>query len=211
MSAGIPVKLVEPCPPHQWGHAPTVGYFRCSKCDKHVWHNNPEYSTLLAERAVGSHAISTTPPIQMDNQTATPMEGLVERLRMKEHRGKYMPGGGSIDAEGKGTMWGGEKYLEPVNPDGPEAADAIETLANQKLVLEQYCEASGKQIDYLLAQQAESDKRIGELEYAADFLCRRVRELEGDMVEGDTANEYYAHVIPALARMEAAIKDKPNG
>jgi hypothetical protein len=53
---------------------------------------------------------------------------LIERLRMKEHRGQYTPGGGTIDATGKGTMWGGEKIMEYRNPDGPQAARLLEAL-----------------------------------------------------------------------------------
>jgi hypothetical protein len=40
---------------------------------------------------------------------------------------------------------------------------------------------------------------------AAEFLHDRVSELEGDLVEGVTANEYYGHVIPALARLRMAL------
>jgi hypothetical protein len=40
------------------------------------------------------------------------------------------------------------------------------------------------------------------------FLCARVRELEGDLTDdSDAARQFYGHVIPALARMEASIRE----
>jgi hypothetical protein len=46
----------------------------------------------------------------------------------------------------------------------------------------------------------------------AEFLCARVRELEGDL-DGDShaARQFYGHVIPALARMEDALAEARGG
>ena len=51
-------------------------------------------------------------------------------------------------------------------------------------------------------------ERTGDVEYAAEFLCARVRELEGDMVDGPVADQFYGHVLTALARMDAALAPK---
>lgn len=53
---------------------------------------------------------------------------LVVRLRAKVDSGLKTPGGGTIDATGKGTTWGLEPILVLRNPDGPQAADRIERL-----------------------------------------------------------------------------------
>ena len=45
------VTFVQPCPPHEWAHAPTVGYFACGKCRARVDHSDPEYNQMLLERA----------------------------------------------------------------------------------------------------------------------------------------------------------------
>jgi hypothetical protein len=41
---------MKPCPPHLWGHAPTVGYFHCGKCDEQVNYDDPRYDAMLKER-----------------------------------------------------------------------------------------------------------------------------------------------------------------
>jgi hypothetical protein len=35
---------------HQWGFAPTVGYFRCTHCGERVDHKDPRFAKMLAER-----------------------------------------------------------------------------------------------------------------------------------------------------------------
>jgi hypothetical protein len=45
------ITLIEPCPPHTWSHAPTVGYFRCDKCQDRIEHSDPRYAELLAKQA----------------------------------------------------------------------------------------------------------------------------------------------------------------
>ena len=45
---------------------------------------------------------------------------------------------------------------------------------------------------------------------AADFLCCRVRELEGELSDDDLARQYFGHVLPAVARMEAALKGEKS-
>jgi len=44
------ITVIEPCPPHQWAHAPTVGYFRCMKCSERVEHSDPRYAEIEQER-----------------------------------------------------------------------------------------------------------------------------------------------------------------
>jgi hypothetical protein len=40
----------------------------------------------------------------------------------------------------------------------------------------------------------------------AEFLCARIRELEGEMRDDDDlSRQYFGHVLPALARMESAL------
>lgn len=48
-SALIEAFIVQPCPPHAWGHAPTVGYFHCQKCNQRIEYNDPRYTQMLAE------------------------------------------------------------------------------------------------------------------------------------------------------------------
>lgn len=45
------ITIISPCPPHEWGHAPTVGYFVCAKCREQVEHSDPQYSVLLEKAA----------------------------------------------------------------------------------------------------------------------------------------------------------------
>lgn len=42
-------KYVQPCPPHSYGYASTVGYFYCGRCGKTVRHDEPDFAGLLAE------------------------------------------------------------------------------------------------------------------------------------------------------------------
>jgi hypothetical protein len=42
----LSVSIVPPCPPHQWSHAPTVGYFYCDRCRTRVEHSDPRYAEL---------------------------------------------------------------------------------------------------------------------------------------------------------------------
>lgn len=37
------------------------------------------------------------------------------------------------------------------------------------------------------------------------FLCARLRELENDLADDEVARQFHGHIIPALARLEAAI------
>jgi hypothetical protein len=46
---GNMVLLVQPCPPHNWMHAPTVGYFCCHKCGARVEHDDPRYAHIEQE------------------------------------------------------------------------------------------------------------------------------------------------------------------
>jgi hypothetical protein len=42
----------------------------------------------------------------------------------------------------------------------------------------------------------------------AEFLCARIRELEGEMRDDDElSRQYFGHVLPALARMESALAE----
>jgi hypothetical protein len=41
---------MKPCPPHLWGHAPTVGYFHCGKCGEQINYDDPRYDAMLKER-----------------------------------------------------------------------------------------------------------------------------------------------------------------
>lgn len=43
------ITMIQPCPPHAWAHAPTVGYFHCHKCNQRIEHNDPRYAVMLAE------------------------------------------------------------------------------------------------------------------------------------------------------------------
>jgi hypothetical protein len=46
-----------------------------------------------------------------------------------------------------------------------------------------------------------------ELYEDGEFLCARIRELEGDLDDdSDAARQFFGHVIPALARMESALR-----
>lgn len=57
-----------------------------------------------------------------------------------------------------------------------------------------------------LTEHARKADRLGEgVREAAVFLRDRVTELEGDMQEGITADNYYGHVVPALARLDCAL------
>jgi hypothetical protein len=44
---GIWKASVVSCPPHQWAHAPTVGYFLCGKCGERIEHTDPRYDQML--------------------------------------------------------------------------------------------------------------------------------------------------------------------
>lgn len=57
------------------------------------------------------------------------MASLIERLRAKKDSGRRALAGGSISSDGTVKMWGGQKSMVLVNPDGPAAADMIEKLA----------------------------------------------------------------------------------
>lgn len=50
-----PLTLVQPCPPHEWGHAPTVGYFHCGKCQRTVMFDDPEYKEIEAAQSSGGN------------------------------------------------------------------------------------------------------------------------------------------------------------
>lgn len=42
----------------------------------------------------------------------------------------------------------------------------------------------------------------------AEFLCARIRELEGEMTDDDElSRQYFGHVLPAVARMESCLKE----
>jgi hypothetical protein len=41
--------LQTPCPPHEWSHASTVGYFRCGRCGEQINFDDPRYAELLAQ------------------------------------------------------------------------------------------------------------------------------------------------------------------
>jgi hypothetical protein len=43
------VVLVEPCPPHRWAFAPTVGYYECMKCSERRDWNHPAYAEAERE------------------------------------------------------------------------------------------------------------------------------------------------------------------
>lgn len=47
------VTVIQPCPPHRWSHATTVGYFQCLDCKKRVDWDDPEYDALVIERNHG--------------------------------------------------------------------------------------------------------------------------------------------------------------
>lgn len=98
-------------------------------------------------------------------------DGLVERLRAEKFSGRYAVGGSTIDATGNGTSWGGERIMELVNPDGPEAATALEA----------------------------ADKRIAELEERLVDVWHGDPDIEVPLSEflGMTADEYAAWANPA--------------
>ncbi|MES2903232.1 MAG: hypothetical protein V4696_03520 [Pseudomonadota bacterium] len=73
-----PITFVQPCPPHQWGHAPTVGYFTCFKCDARVDHSDPQYAGLMAEREAGLHQL--TPDKPTDEMIERARNLITERL-----------------------------------------------------------------------------------------------------------------------------------
>jgi hypothetical protein len=42
----------------------------------------------------------------------------------------------------------------------------------------------------------------------AEFLCARIRELEGEMRDDDEfSRQYFGHILPAVARMESALAE----
>jgi hypothetical protein len=41
--------ILQPCPPHQWSHAPTVGYYMCGKCRERRDWKHPKYAEAEAE------------------------------------------------------------------------------------------------------------------------------------------------------------------
>jgi hypothetical protein len=43
----VNVVLVQPCPPHNWAHSPTVGCFTCMKCSERVNFDDKRYVELL--------------------------------------------------------------------------------------------------------------------------------------------------------------------
>jgi hypothetical protein len=45
------ITIAQPCPPHEWGHAPTVGYFECFKCRERINYDDPRYDAMLKDRA----------------------------------------------------------------------------------------------------------------------------------------------------------------
>jgi hypothetical protein len=71
----------------------------------------------------------------------------------------------------------------------------ITDVAEQKLV----CET-------VLPSTARLIAAAPELYADAEFLCARVRELEGSLTDdSEVSREFFGHVIPALARMESAL------
>jgi hypothetical protein len=56
------------------------------------------------------------------------MARLIERLRAKKDSGRRALAGASISSDGTPKMWGGQKSMVLVNPDGPAAADMLEKL-----------------------------------------------------------------------------------
>jgi hypothetical protein len=86
MSSTFPISIVQPCPPHLWSHAPTVGYFECVNCRERVNHDDPRYAELLAEREAGKHAL----PHSSSNSTT--VSGEVERRYGEGHLKLACPG-----------------------------------------------------------------------------------------------------------------------
>ncbi len=70
-----PVTLVQPCPPHQWAHASTVGYFLCMNCRKQVNHDDPEYAKIMADRDARLAALTTRSPKLKDDAPNGPHGG----------------------------------------------------------------------------------------------------------------------------------------
>lgn len=44
-----PITFVQPCPPHRWAYAPTVGYYSCMKCSERRDWNHPQYADAKRE------------------------------------------------------------------------------------------------------------------------------------------------------------------
>ena len=59
---------------------------------------------------------------------AKAIAGLVDRLRERIDSGHRTLGGGTVDHNGKGSMWGNHPIMVLRNPNGPEAAAEIERL-----------------------------------------------------------------------------------
>lgn len=60
---------------------------------------------------------------------AEELSGLIERLRARRDSGQRTIGGATASADGHFESWGCEPIMVLANPDGPEAADALEALS----------------------------------------------------------------------------------
>lgn len=62
-----------------------------------------------------------------------------------------------------------------------------------------------------LAAAPSTSVREERLRYQAEFLVDRLSEFEGSLVEpSEAASEFYGHVAPAIARLEAALVPSPD-
>lgn len=65
----------------------------------------------------------------MDGKSMTEAERLAERLTEEVFSGHCTVGGASVSSDGKVTSWEAAKIMVLRNPDGPEAAALIRSLA----------------------------------------------------------------------------------
>lgn len=59
------------------------------------------------------------------------IDGLIERLNLKEDTGYRTSGGGVVAADGKCEMWGNLPITRLRNPDGPEASSELTRLRDE--------------------------------------------------------------------------------
>jgi hypothetical protein len=126
---------------------------------------------------------------------------LIERLNAEKFSGRYAMGGATVDANGKGTSWGGERIMERVNPDGPAAATRLVELLKERDDRVERLEAERDALSFELKQCSATMGRLQGL------LVRY-----GDKVRmGTAARMEDQQVIDEAFQARAALTEKHNG
>jgi hypothetical protein len=122
---------------------------------------------------------------------------LADRLDEKVDSGRRTLGGGSIGVDGKPSMWGGERIMVHRNPDGPEAATLLRSLAQQ-------VEEMRKESDAFQAALASARQENRELISMKAELAARALAAEAKLASVREMLKRISDMCPATCDMSTA-------